>query len=110
MGHAAYPLHGTIPAEPIVHRLWERGETARDLAIRFCVPQSSMDRYLRTRLHKWEDSQRRALTPDNRKIVHTVRSFERSAYHIMHVSLPRISMHVHVIEDGGKGSDWRVAA
>lgn len=110
MGHAAYPLHGTIPAEPIVHRLWEQGATARELAIRFCVPLPCMARYLRLRMHKWEESQRRAPAPDTRKIIHTVRSFERSAYHVMHVSLPRISMHVQAIEDGRKDADWRVAA
>ncbi|KQW62883.1 MULTISPECIES: hypothetical protein [unclassified Ensifer] len=109
MGHAAYPLYGTIPAEPIVHRLWERGQTARELAVRFGVPLPSMMRYLRLRMHKWEESQRRAPAPDTRKIIHTVRSFERSAYHVMHVSLPRISMHVKAIE-GRKDADWRVAA
>lgn len=108
MGH--YPLDGAIPAEPIVHRLWEQGETAREMAARFSVPLPSMERYLRLRLQKWEASEQRAPTPDTRKIVHTVHCIERGAYQVMHVSLPRISMHVKAIEAEHKAADWRVAA
>ncbi len=108
MGH--YPLDGAIPAEPIVHRLWESGFTARDMSLRFAVPLPSMERYLRLRLPRWIGAQQRAAAPDDRRIVHTVRCIERGAYQVMHVSLPRISMHVKAIEAQHKGADWRVAA
>lgn len=108
MGH--YPLDGAIPAEPIVHRLWESGVTARDMALRFAVPLPSMERYLRLRLPRWIDAQKRAASPDDRRIVHTVRYFDRNAYAVMHVTLPRISMHVKAIEAEHKDADWRVAA
>lgn len=108
MGH--YPLDGAIPAEPIVHRLWEQGATAHDMAVHFSVPLSSMERYLRPRVARWIDAQRRAASPDARRIVHTVRYFDRNAYQVMHVSLPRISMHVKAIETGHKDADWRIAA
>ncbi|OKP79661.1 hypothetical protein BTE77_06045 [Ensifer adhaerens] len=110
MGHKPYPLDGTIPAEPIVHRLWDKGATAREVALHFSVPLPSMERYLRLRLHRWIDAQRRAASPDDHRIVHTVRYFDRSAYAVMHVSLLRISMHVKAIEAEHKNADWRIAA
>jgi hypothetical protein len=105
----SYPLDGKIPAEPIVHRLWEQGATAREMAAHFSVPLPPMERYLRLRIQKWEASQNRAPAPDTRKVVHTVRCIERGSYQVMHVSLPRISMHVQEIE-GRKDADWKVAA
>ncbi|MBD9652023.1 hypothetical protein IB267_27050 [Ensifer sp. ENS09] len=108
MGH--YPLDGAIPAEAIVHRLWEQGATLHDMSLRFAVPLPSIERYLRLRLPRWIGVQQRAAAPDDRRIVHTVRCIERGAYQVMHVSLPRISMHVKAIEAQDKGADWRVAA
>ena len=92
------PARARIPAESIVREDWQQGASRSEMAKLYGVSRSAIDKFLSKRISRWRRENASPLTDNERRIVVTREAFVDSAHRRIRISLPRISMHVAMLE------------